>query len=59
MPLSADFYPRDAVLVRVLAMTLCLSVSVSATSRCFVKRNERINLVFGTEASFHQSYTGF
>ena len=23
MPLSADFYPRDALLARVLAMTLC------------------------------------
>jgi len=45
------FYPRDAKLVRLLAMALCLSVclSVSATSRC--------SIGFGTAASFHRSYT--
>ena len=36
-----------------IAMALCPSVSVS------MKRNERIKLLFGTEASFDQSYTVF
>jgi len=51
---SPNFYARDATVARVLAMALCLSVSVclSVTSRCSVKRNERINLVFGMEAFF-------
>ena len=53
--LSVTFYPRDAVLARVLAMAVCLCQSV--TSRCSIKRNERINLLFGMEASFDQSYT--
>ena len=39
----------------VLAMGLCLSAS--ATSRCSIKTAERIELVFGTWASFHPSYT--
>ena len=42
----SGFYPRYAMLVHVLAMALCLSV----TSQCSVRRNERINLVFGVEA---------
>ena len=41
------YYPRDAVLSPLLAVALCLFVSV--TSRCSVKRNEWINLVFGME----------
>ena len=46
------FYPRDAVLARILAMTLCLSVclclSVSVTSRCSIVMVEQIELDFGT-----------
>jgi len=59
---SPDFYARDATVARVLAMALCLSVSVCLSVYlsqvgCSVKRNERINLVFGMEAFFDQSYT--
>jgi len=36
-------------------MTLCLSLSV--TSRCSIEVVGRIDLVFGTESSFDQSYT--
>ena len=32
-----SFYPRDAMLVRILAMTLCLCLSVSVTSGCSIK----------------------
>jgi len=39
----------------VSVMYVCLSV----TSRCFIERDERINLVFGRKASFDQSYTAF
>ena len=41
------------MLARVLAMTLCLSV----TSRCSIETAERIGLVFGTVASPDPSYT--
>ena len=56
------FYPRDAMLARVLAMTcvrfrVYACVCLSVTSRCSIKRNKRINLLFGTEASHDQSYT--
>jgi len=38
------YYPRDAMLARVLAMTrclsVCLSVYVSATSQCFIETAE-------------------
>ena len=34
-----------------------VSVCLSVTSRCSVKRDGRINVVFGMEASFDQSYT--
>jgi len=46
--------PCDAMLARVLAVALCLfvSVSVSVTSRCSVEVVRRIELVFGMEASF-------
>ena len=40
--LAEAFYPRDATLARVLAMALCLSVSV--TSRCSIEMSERIGL---------------
>ena len=52
-----NFYPRDAMLARMLAMALCLSVSV--TSRCSVETVERIRLVLGKGNSFHLSYTVF
>jgi len=51
------FYPRDAMLARSLAMALCLSVSLYVTSRCSIEKGGRIELVFGTEASFDQLYT--
>jgi len=55
------FYPRDSMLARVLVMALCLSVcvglSVSATSRSSVETAERIGLVFGMGAFFDLSYT--
>ena len=61
-----SFCSRDVMLARVLAMALmcpclchclCLSLSVrlSVTSRCFSKRDERINPHFGMEAFFDQS----
>jgi len=34
---------------------VCLSVV--CVSRCSIKRNERINLLFGIQASFDQSHT--
>jgi len=53
------FYPRDAMLTRVLAGTLCPSVCVclAVTSRCSIEICGRIELVFGTQASFDLSYT--
>jgi len=53
------FYPRDAMLARVLAMTLYPSVrlSVSVKSRSSIETTERIELVFDTGASIHPSYT--
>jgi len=58
--LASRFYPRDAMLVRVLAMALCpcLCLCPSITSRCSVETNGQNNLVFGMGASFDQSYTG-
>ena len=44
-------YPRDAMLARVLAMALCPCLSV--TSRCSIKSDERINLLYGVVASLH------
>jgi len=41
------------MIARVLAVALCLSVR----SRCSVETAERIELVFGTGASFRLSYT--
>ena len=45
------------MLARVLAMTLCPCPCLSVTIQSSTKRNERINLLFGIEASFDQSYT--
>ena len=60
-PYIVTFFPRDAMLARVLAMGLCmrLSVCLSVTSRCSIERGERINLFFGMKTSFDQSYTVF
>jgi len=58
-PVGVCDHPRDAMLARVLAMALCLSVCRSVTSRCSVKRDERINPVFGMESTLDQSYTVF
>ena len=45
-----SFYPRDAMLARVLAMTLCLSVSLfvclSVTNRCSIEMVGEIELAF-------------
>ena len=45
-------YPRDAMIARVLAMALCLSVCPSVTSRSSVETAKQIELVFGMGASF-------
>ena len=51
----------NAVCVVVLCMSVCLSVcmyvSPSVTSRYCVETTGRIELVFGTEATFHLSHT--
>ena len=58
-PFFDDIFPRDAMLARVLAMALCppVCVCVSVTSRCSIKRDKRINVLFGMEVSFDQSYS--
>ena len=38
-------------------MGLCLSVSLSVTSRCSIETDARNKLVFDMAASFDQSYT--
>ena len=45
------------MLARELAMALCPSVSI--TSPCAIERDGQTDLVFGTEASFDQSYSMF
>jgi len=40
-----------------VSVSVCVGLSV--TSRCSVKMDVRINLVFGVGASFDQSYTAF
>ena len=40
-----------------VSVSVCVGLSV--TSRCSVKMDIRINLVFGVGASFDQSYTAF
>jgi len=39
------------------AVVLCLSVSLSVTSRYCIETTGRIELVLGTDASFHLSHT--
>jgi len=56
---DSDFYPRDAVLARVLAMAPCPRVCLSVTSRCSIEVVGRIELVSGMEAAFDQTYTVF
>ena len=61
---TCEFQPRDAVRASAaLAMALCLSVcvclSVSVASRCSIETAGRIDLNFGTKASFDHSYTVF
>jgi len=54
------FYPRDAILARVLAMAMCLFVRMSVClSQVGVpsKRLDESSWVLGTGASFHPSYT--
>jgi len=48
-----SYFPRDAMLARVPAMALCLSV----TSRCSIERDERIGLILGMGTSLDLSYT--
>jgi len=53
-----SFYPRDAMLARVLAWPgVCLSVCLSITSRCSVETDGRIELVFGMKASLDLTHT--
>ena len=58
---NSNFYPRDAMLARLLALCLCLCPSVClclcVTSRCSVETDERIGLAFDVGASFDLSYT--
>ena len=55
----SSFYAHDAILARVLAMALCSCPSLSVTSRCSMKWDERINLLFGMWASFDNYDTTF
>jgi len=55
----SSFYEHDAILARVLAMALCLCPRLSVTSRCSLKWDERINMVFGMRASFDKYYFAF
>jgi len=50
---------RVLAVVQCLCLAGCLSESESLTSRCSIKTAERIELVFGTGASFDLSYTVF
>jgi len=53
-----SFYSRDAMLARVLAVSLwpCVCLSVCLCRRS-IETDERIGLVFGAGASFDLSYT--
>jgi len=57
LPTVAFLFTARCYASAVLAMALCLSVCLSVTSRCSIETAERIELVFGTQASFHPSYT--
>ena len=50
---AADCHTSAGTSYRPVFVSVCLSL----TSRCSIKRDERINLFFfGTRASFNQSY---
>jgi len=53
---STSFYPRNAMLARVLAMALCLSVCLSQVGVLSKRLNES-SWFFGMWASLHPSYT--
>jgi len=55
----ARFYPRDAMLACTSCGPASVLVSVSVTSRCSIRRDEPINLVFSMEAFFDRSYCVF
>jgi len=44
------------MLAPVLAVALCLSVSLSVTSRCSIDTDGRVDLIFGMDAFFDQFY---
>ena len=54
-PLTS-FLRRDAMLAPVLATSLCPSVCLSITRRYCVKTAERIQLIFGADASLDLCY---
>jgi len=63
-PLSSDirsfiFLPRDAMLARYMLSSSCVRPSAHpfVTSRYCIETSGRIELVLGTEASFHVSHT--
>jgi len=45
LPQLRSFYPRDAMLARVLAMAPCPCLCLSVTSRCSIETDRRNNLV--------------
>jgi len=45
------FYPRDAMLARILAMALCLSLCLSVTSRGSIETAEQIDVFLTWELS--------
>jgi len=50
--LPARRYASSGISYDPVSVSVCICPSV--TSRCSIKRDERINMVFGTEASFDQ-----
>jgi len=58
--LHASVAPVLAIALRLsVCLSVCLCLCLSVTSRCSIKSDERINLVFGMGTSFHQPYTVF
>ena len=55
MPVNIFTARRDAIAI--FAVVMCLSVRPSVKSRYSIETTGRIELVFGTKASFHLSYT--
>jgi len=55
---NCTFLPRDAILARyLLSSCVRLSVRLSVTSRYCSETTGQLELVFGTEASFHLYHT--